>query len=338
MSKNNKDEINLIDIYFLIKKNVKVIYLNIMLSISLIVFYLVITPTLYSSYISIYPINDETAIDGAMGNLKGIASSIGLNLGGQSNTLYYIPDIVESRKLQKDIIRNNWKVEKFEDQVNLIEYWEINSDNSNVLLDWVRGIFLKRDFSADKIDMEIAIEYLKDRILYDELESGLIKIQVLMEEPQLSADIANYISLYIDKYIGNDITLQSTKYRIFLEDRLDASKVELKNSEELLTTFRKNNPIALDNPDLQLDRLRLIRNLEVNQELYLTILTQYEIAEMEELKDKPIINILDSADSAVEKYSPKIIKLLFIGILVGIVLAITGILMKYSFDINKINS
>ena len=338
MSTYNKDEINLIDIYFLIKKNIKVIYLSTMLSISLTVLYLAVTPTLYTSYISIYPINDESAIDGAMGNLKGIASSIGLNLGGQANTLYYIPDIVESRKLQKDIILNNWKVEKFKEKVNLIEYWEIDSEDNNVLLDWVRGIFLERDFSADKMDMEIAIEYLKDRIFYDELESGLIKIQVLMEEPQHSADIANYISLYIDKYIGNDITLQSTKYRIFLEDRLDAAKIELNNSEELLTTFRKNNPIALDNPDLQLDRLRLIRDLEVNQEVYLTILTQYEIAEMEELKDKPIINILDSADSAVKKYSPKIIKLLFIGIFVGIVLGITSILMKYSFNINKTNS
>ena len=156
-----------------------------------------------------------------------------------------------------------------------------------------------------------------------------------MEEPQLSADIANYISLYIDKYIGNDITLQSTKYRIFLEDRLEVAKIELNNSEQLLTTFRKNNPIALDNPDLQLNRLRLIRNLEVSQEVYLTILTQYEIAKMEELKDKPILNILDSADSAVEKYSPKIMKLIFIGLIFGFVIGFTFILMKNSIKINS---
>ena len=148
----------------------------------------------------------------------------------------------------------------------------------------------------------------------------------------MAADIANYIALFIENYIGTDITSKSTKYRLFIEERKEIAKKDLSESEEKLTLFRKNNPIALDTPDLQLARLRLLRDLDLNQEIYMTILTQYEIAKMEELKDKPIINILDVADPAVEKYSPKRFKLLLVSTLLGFII---GLLYIYTINIYK---
>ena len=62
--------------------------------------------------------------------------------------------------------------------------------------------------------------------------------------------------------------------------------------------------------------------------MYITILTQYEIAKMEESKDKPIINILDDADPAVEKYSPKRLKLLVVSTLLGFILSLLYIYIK----------
>ena len=79
---------------------------------------------------------------------------------------------------------------------------------------------------------------------------------------------------------------------------------------------------------MQLARLRL-RDLDLNQEIYM-ILTQYEIAKMEELKDKPIINILDVADPAVEKHSPKRFKLLLVSTLLGFII---GLLYIYTRNI-----
>ena len=79
---------------------------------------------------------------------------------------------------------------------------------------------------------------------------------------------------------------------------------------------------------MQLARLRLLRDLDLNQEIYMTILTQYEIAKMEELKDKPIINILDEADPAVEKHSPKRFKLSLVSTLLGFIIGLLRYLHK----------
>ena len=60
-----------------------------------------------------------------------------------------------------------------------------------------------------------------------------------MEEPQIAADIANYIALFIENYIGTDITSKSTKYRQFMKKEKEIAKKDLIESEEKLTLFRK---------------------------------------------------------------------------------------------------
>ena len=44
-----------------------------------------------------------------------------------------------------------------------------------------------------------------------------------------------------------------------------------------------------------------LRDVMSYQEIYLTLLAQFEIAKLEELIESPVINILDKAEPAVEK-------------------------------------
>ena len=83
------------------------------------------------------------------------------------------------------------------------------------------------------------------------------------------------------------------------------AKEELALSEEDLTEFRKQHPIALDTPDLQLARGRFIRNIEENQAVYITLRQQFEIAKIEEAKENLLVNILDNAEPGVYKVKPK---------------------------------
>ena len=49
----------------------------------------------------------------------------------------------------------------------------------------------------------------------------------------------------------------------------------------------------------------MLRSVEVNQQVYITLRQQYELAKIEELKEKPVINILDKAKPAAKKSKPK---------------------------------
>jgi hypothetical protein len=44
--------------------------------------------------------------------------------------------------------------------------------------------------------------------------------------------------------------------------------------------------------------------VEVNQEVYITLRKQFELNKIEELKEKPILNILDIGDVPTEKSKP----------------------------------
>jgi uncharacterized protein involved in exopolysaccharide biosynthesis len=142
-------------------------------------------------------------------------------------------------------------------------------------------------------------------ILVDEEVSGLITVSVLMEDPELAASIANYIAEFVKDFISVEQHREAVKNKAFIYDQQMQAKEELALSEEELTEFRKQHPIALDTPDLQLARGRFIRNIEENQAVYITLRQQYEIAKIEEAKENLLVNILDNAEPSVNKAKPK---------------------------------
>ena len=162
------------------------------------------------------------------------------------------------------------------------------------------------------------INKLSNQISIIEEESGLIIISILMEESQLSADIVNFIAEYIKEYVSEVMLLYSSKHRQFIEERLNDSKIDLSISEEELTKFRIKHPMALDTPDLQLQRGRLLRNVEVNQQVYITLREQYEVARIDELKEIPVINILDQGEAPSEKKIPNSIMLILLSFISSI--------------------
>ena len=81
---------------------------------------------------------------------------------------------------------------------------------------------------------------LEKRIKVLEEDSGLFVISVLMEEPQLAADIANYISSYIQTYVSSKSTDKAKKNTLFINDRLLEIEKKLKQSEDNLMEFFKS--------------------------------------------------------------------------------------------------
>ena len=271
-----------------------------------IIYSLLATPY-FQSTISLYPageITESSSIFG--GNLKGVAESFGFGGLGSSPT-YNIPDIINSRRLKKDIVLKSWTNSLYPNGSNLIKYWGIDKPTWFAPRKWISKLFPAGGFSANPYQqyVETAIKNLGELISVEEEASGLINVSVLMEEPELSADIANYIAEFVKDFILVEQHREAVKNKAFIYDQRMQAKEELALSEEELTEFRKQHPIALDTPDLQLARGRLIRNIEENQAVYITLRQQYEIAKIEEAKENLLVNILDVAEPAVEKAKPK---------------------------------
>lgn len=329
----NKEE-NISDTFSVLNKERRfILNLSILAGFIGLVYALIATP-FYQSTTTMYPAIESESSGGILGSsIKGLAESYGL-MGLGSAPTYNIPDIVLSRRIKKNIILSKWQSNAFPDSSNLIEFWEIDKPNKFspfIILDVFKSLIPSREgfsTSTDKLHLENAIEKLQKLISVSEEQSGLIVVSVQMEDPNLAASITNYIADYVKEFISIEQEKEAIKQKEFIYDQMLSAKSDLSNSELKLTNFFKKYPLALGNPDLQLQQGRLTREIEENQAVYITLRQQYEIAKIEAEEDKLFINILDTGDVAVRKSKPKRLLILLSSIMFGMMSSVLIILNR----------
>ncbi len=290
------------------------------ISVLFLVYSLIATP-FYESKISLYPAGTLAETGSAFNNsLQGIAESFGLG-GISSGQTFNIPDIVNSQRLKKTVVMNQWENQKFSEQTTLVKYWELDK------IKWysIKPIVIKMiPFFADGSDPEKSqlfkgMEQLGDLITVEESGTGLIEVSVLMEEPQLAADIANYISDFVKDFVSYEQGKEAKRNLEFIKNQLINSKDDLEYSEKELTQFKEK--FSYTNPSLDEMRGRLERNIESNLQVYITLRQQYELAKIEEARDLLMVTILDEAEAPVLKKKPQRKIIVISGIITGLFLS-----------------
>ena len=321
------DEINLAAILDIIKLE-KIFILKLTLFFTMIGLIYSLLATLYfRSTISMYPAGELSQSSGVLGEFQGLAKTFGMGSLGPAPT-YNIPDIINSRRLKKDIVQKIWKTQNFPEGSNLVTFWELDKPKFFSPKKWISKFLPKGNFIADSNAKLIheAILDLDDLITVREEISGLITVSILMQDPTLASNIANYIANYVKDFISYEQHREAQRNRKFVEDQKSDAKIQFELSEELLTSFRKKHPIPRDTPELQMQRSRLESGIEENRAVYITIRQQYEIAKIEEAKEKLLINILDIAEPAIKKDKPKrtliVLLSLFGGFMISIPIAL----------------
>ena len=283
----------------------------------------------YRSSISLYPAGELGGTGGMLGDFQGVAQSFGISgLGGPSPT-YNIPDIVNSRRLKKAIVLNQWNSNLNTEQINLIQYWEIDKPKWFEPRKWISNLFPVKKFKPKKNDVyvEEAMENLNKLISVKEEISGLITVSILMQDPNLAAEVTNYIAEYVKKFISFEQKREATKNREFVEQQKLNAKKQLENSEEKFVEFKEKYPQTVT-PELTMTDIRFRSAIEENRAVYITLRQQFEIAKIEEVKDKLLVNILDIAEPAVEKSKPKRTFIILFIIFIGCLSSISYLLLK----------
>ena len=325
------NEVDLLAIWKLIKSQKWFITkTSVFFTISGLIYSLMAT-VYYDSSISMYPAGDMSQENGGLEEFKGLAKSFGIGGFGSAPT-YNIPDIIKSKTLRKDIILKKWETAKFPQAANLIAFWELDKPKLFSPKKWIMNFFPSGKFAADPGRLLIYEAQLKlDKLISVKEElSGLIRISVLMQDPNLAADIANYIAKFVKEFISFEKQMEATRNREFVENQKLDAKNELEKSEELLTDFRNNNPANLDSPRLKMIRSRLGSTIEENRAVYITLRQQFEISKLEEVKENLLINILDNAEPAVLKAKPKRRMILLLSLILGLMSGVSYVIMRYT--------
>ena len=329
-SKNENDVIDLRTAFLILKsRKWTIISLSGFVTIMGIAYALLAVP-LFLSTTSMYPVGETGTSSSILeSNLEGIAETFGIK-GLSPMPTYNIPDIVNSRRLKKDIILLNWETNAYPDSSNLIQFWEIDKPKWVAPKKWLKNFLPENPYPAEPQSefLENAMEKLDELITVEEEISGLIVVSVLMKDPGLAADITNYIASFVKGFISNEQNKEAVKNKKFINNQMLMAKDDLTNSESKLTDFFKQNPLPSGNPDLQLEQGRLTRDVEENQAVYITLRQQYEIAKIEVEKDRLLVNVLDVGESAVKKSKPNRVLITLLSFFGGLSLAVTGVLIQ----------
>lgn len=299
-----EQEIDIVEIFYILWNARKFIAAVISASLILGIIYLIISANLYRSKITLYSVSDSNNISpfATMAKELGITTSLAMSPN------YNIPDIVKSRMLSEKIVSHLWDIDGYDKKITLADYF-----------DDLKNISRPEDIDTDeeierwtKIRMQSYSEYLSEKriTVAENKQTNLVTVYVFMEQPKLSMDVANYISLFVTKWV-NDIQMRTVNENlVFIKERLDIVNRELENSENELKKFKETNRSILNSPDLQLELSRLQRQVLIKQEVYITLIKQKEISQIESNKSFDVVQILDTAIEKTKPFKPGKIQIL----------------------------
>jgi uncharacterized protein involved in exopolysaccharide biosynthesis len=260
------------------------------------------------------------------GGLSSLAALAGLSLGGGNTDdgSAYMEDIIKSADFLSLFTSREWLIadtNKIADTltpITLEDFWEIEIDSTiNDKEKLLEAIMISRMLKKKYID------YKQDK------KTGIISLITSFEDPKLSYDINLAMYEELNNTMLNKMHFKASENRKFIEERLAEIKGDLRRSEEILLRFKQQNR-SWNDPSIQLQESRLIREVTINQELTLQLQKQYELAKIEEAKDIPLLDIIESPRRALSNFKPRRKIIAAIGLVGGIVL---GIAFALGFDL-----
>ena len=270
------------------------------LAIGVVLFLLM--PRTYVSEATLLPSSgdDQPALSG---NLLSLAGTLGISLPGSSvpeSRLY--PPILKSERILRNALDTRI---------------EPGVPSEGTLLDVV-----KDDGRPEETRIEHAAEHLRREVLRVSLdeETGIVKIAVRMNDPVLANRTTEIFLHELSTYLTRERTAHARQNREFVEGRMAEAEEELARIEEEVRAFREANRKINNSPELLLEEDRLLREMRVQEEVYLELSRQYEIAFIEEQKATPVLEILDPPTIRFVPQSPRLPVFGGVGLLAGLFL------------------
>jgi uncharacterized protein involved in exopolysaccharide biosynthesis len=271
-----------------------------------------VLPRTYVSEATLLPSSGDAKSTTLSGGLLSLAGSLGISVpGAAAPESHLYPTILKSER----VVRNALKT-----RINPADASE------GTLYDVVVD-----DGYPEPVRLEKAAEVLRQEVLrvgVDE-ETGVVRLVVRMREPMLANRTAQILLDELSRYLRHERTAQARENRLFVEGRRAEVAGNLARAEEALREFREGNRKLNNSPELLLEQERLARELRVQEEVFLELSRQFEIASIEEQKATPILEILDPPTIRYAPKNPQLPIFGGVGLLVGIFL---GSLVAVAFE------
>lgn len=274
---------------------------------------------LYVSVGFIMPIADESSSTG----LGGLASQLGL--GNVSNSKSVLspdvyPQIVNSYSFLNKLLEQEYTYERNK-KLKLINIL-MGSDSINNNLDDISR-FEAVDILSSKIIM------LVNR------KTRMLTLRTTTNNPVLSKELASSIIKELDVTLKDYEKNQLKEKLDYITIRINEVSKELIHAEEKLKDFREKNRNIIS-PLLVLEEDRLLREVDVQVEIFTTLKTELELTQVNLIKRSNLILTLDPPRMPLYQANFTVFRIIIISALLGMLFSISLIYGLDWYNNNKI--
>ena len=338
-----------IDLIGLLKK----LWLGRMLIIKTMLCFMVIgiiaaltAPVVYTSSSTFIPQSNNS---GPNSSLSGVASLVGINLGGVSNgaeipPLIY-PKILESTSFKRELLNLDLEdprsssvttLNEFLKNKKTIDYIGVVKKYTILLpftiLNAIRGDN-KKDFkNTSKMfvsnDEEKLFKTLNNIIFLSvNAKEGFVMLSAKMNDPLMAALVARGAQKILQKKVIDYKIKSATEILTFNEAQLALKKNEFDSLQNKLALFNDSNLNIIDSR-FNNRRLGLQSEFAIVNAVYQELAKQVEQAKLQVSKDTPIFSVINPVTVPNQRSAPKRTLIVIIYLFIGLVISCFYILTK----------
>lgn len=304
-----KGEITLLDLATVLVKQRRLVFgLPVVMAIAAVLISFAMRPS-FSASTSFVPEGGANARLPAA--LAGLAGQFGVSLGAEaSRSPRFYADVLKSREVLERILRSYYVDPRGAaqpgDTVRLLDLLMLGGRSGNDSLS--KGVRKLRNSISTQVDNQTSI----------------VRLTVDSRFPDLAAGIANRLVTYLNDFNAQTRQSQARERRKFVEQRVTTAEGDLRAAEAAVRSFLERNRSWQQSPQLVFEEGRLRRDVDIRQDVYLTLNREYETAKIEEVNDTPVITVIDPAVPPQLKSSPRRALMIALGLVIGAIVGVFG--------------
>lgn len=158
---------------------------------------------------------------------------------------------------------------------------------------------------------------------------GMVRLRTTARWPGLAVAINRRMLDLVNEFNIERRQAQAANEARFIESRLYDARLQLDRAEGDLQRFLEQNRNYASSPQLSFARGRLQRRVDLRQEIYLSLARAYETSRIEEMKNLPVITVIEPPEFVGETTASRP---LFSGIIALVAALIVGIALAYFLE------
>ena len=242
----------------------------------------------------------------AASSLSGLAAQLGFTLpsteSGQNPSFY--ADLLQSNSILGAVVDSRFEYEMPDGPVrgNLVEIYRSKG----------KSPALRRDVAIRRLRGDVDATTAQ--------KTGVVELEVTAGHPRLAQEINQRLIDLVNEFNLRTRQSQAANERAFTERRLDEVRQELRATEDRLQSYLQRNRDYSNSPALTFQVERLQREVSMRQEVFTTLAQAYEQAKIEEVRDTPVITVVQAPELAVRPDSRWLLLKALLGLLLGLMI------------------